>query len=572
MTYRYAVIDIETTGLSRYKHDINYIGIGLAEDIGAPLEKTIILNMHNAIDCQRLKKICDKLKKEKVKLIWQNGKFDTLFIEYKYGITLPIHYDVMLMGTAYDLAAPHSLDVMAENYLGIPSWDIPLREKIKPNNPVVEKYLEKDLSVPFELFSFFYFRLTEKQWMHNDLLLRRAYLMYRKAERKGIYFDREQHKIVRKDYKRKMDEKLAVLNAEYNINWNSPPQVADVFFNKEKLPVIKKSPKTGAPSADAKVLRRLVAQGFDLPTKLLEYKFYYGATTKFLNKWGDYASYDGRIHPSFNITNVVTGRTSCSDPNLQQVPRNPELRTLFTAAPGRVLIEADYSQIELRIAADYANDKTMLNIYRTGGDIHTQTAIDTSGRKEPTKEDRSKAKAVNFGFLYGMLARGFVDYAFDSYGVVFTLSEAERFRQLFFNKYAQLLGWHKETEIICESLGGVENRFGRFRALPDIYSRNKWERGDAVRRAINTPVQSTASDILLFAAVECDEILSKPMDLSVVGTIHDAILFDVPEDMVEDAKKEIKRIMSRPKALDIFDVTFKVPIEADVGVGAWGSK
>jgi DNA polymerase-1 len=294
--------------------------------------------------------------------------------------------------------------------------------------------------------------------------------------------------------------------------------------------------------------------------------------TKFLNKWPIFASHDGRIHPSFNITNVATGRTSCSDPNLQQVPRNKELRTLYTAAPGRVLIEADYSQIELRVAAHIAQDRTMLEIYKNDGDIHTNTAIKTSKRPNPTKEDRSKAKAVNFGFLYGMMEGGFVDYAFDSYGVVFTLEEAKEFRQDFFDEYSYLLGWHKEMEIICEALGGVKNLFGRFRRLDDIYSRNRWERGSAIRKAINTPVQSTASDLLLFSAIEIDHKLSKEMDLFIPATIHDAILVDCPEEYVEEATEEIQRIMAHPEALDIFGVEFSLPIKADVGVGAWGSK
>jgi DNA polymerase-1 len=570
--YRYAVLDIETTSLNRFEGKINYIGIGLSEDIGADIGKTYILNMFNDRDLDKFLRIVEQLRKKKVKLIWQNGKFDTLWLDLHYGVMLPIHYDVMLLGTAYDLAAPHALDDMALNYLGIPSWDIPLKEKIKPNSPKVEKYLEKDLSVPWELFGFFYNELSDKQWMHYNLLLKKAYLMYRKGEKKGIYFDTDKSLVVRKEYYKKQEEKLGELNKHYKINWNSPQQVSDVLFKKEGLPVIKRSEKTGAPSGDAKSLRRLVAQGYDLPTKLLEYKFYYGANTKFLNKWGNFAKHDHRIHPSFNITNVATGRTSCSDPNLQQVPRNKELRTLFTAAPGRVLIEADYSQIELRVAAHIAKDKTMIDIYKNDGDIHTKTAILTSGKAEPTKEDRSKAKAVNFGFLYGMLEGGFVDYAFDSYGVVFTLDEAREFRRLFFEGYSDLLPWHKEMEIICESMGGVENLFGRFRRLDDIYSRNRWERNSAIRKAINTPVQSTASDLLLFSAVEIDHKLSKEMDLYIPATIHDAILVDVPEEYADEACTEIQRIMAHPEALDIFGVEFSLPIKADIGIGAWGAK
>lgn len=570
--YRYAVIDIETTSLDRFEGKINYIGIGLAEDIGVEIGKTYLLNMYQDRDKDKFLRIVEQLRTKKVKLIWQNGKFDTLWIERHYGVMLPIHYDVMLLGTAYDLAAPHALDDMAMRYLGMEPWDIPLKEKIKPNNPKVEKYLEKDLEAPWELFCFFFNELTDKQWMHYKLLLKKAYLMYRRVEHKGIWFDREKNKEVKKLYKQEMDRKLRELKKLHDINWNSPGQVSEVLFKKEGLPVIKKSEKTGVPSGDAKSLRRLVAQGYDLPKKLLDYKFYYGAMSKFLNKWDKYASYDGRIHPSFNITNVATGRTSCSNPNLQQVPRNKELRTLYTAPPGRVLIEADYSQIELRVAAHIARDKTMIDIYRNDGDIHTNTAIKTSGKKEPSKEDRSKAKAVNFGFLYGMMAQGFVDYAFDSYGVVFTLPEAEQFRTDFFDEYSSLLGWHREMAFICEQMGGVENLFGRFRRLDDIYSPFRGEKNAAIRRAINTPVQSTASDLLLFSAIEIDHRLRKEMDLWIVGTVHDAILFDCPEEYSEDATREIQKIMAHPEALDIFGVEFSLPIKADVGIGAWGSK
>jgi DNA polymerase-1 len=427
-----------------------------------------------------------------------------------------------------------------------------------------------DVKSTWELFCFFYNELTQEQWKHLKYLLKKAYLMYRKGEKRGIYLDREKYEKVKAEYQKAEKDALKELKKAYPINWNSPKQVQTVLFEKEGLPVIART-KTGAPSSDAKCLRRLAAKGYELPEKLLKYKEFYGANTKFLNRWGEYAKYDGRIHPSFNLTNVVTGRTSCSDPNLQQVPRNKDLRTLYTAPPGMVLIEADYSQIELRVAADYANDPTMIEIYRTGGDIHMRTAKIVSRKEEPTKEDRSRAKAVNFGFLYGMMAPKFVDYAFDSYGVVISLAEAEAAREAFFNEYSRLLPWHKEMEIMCEMQGGVYNRFGRFRRLDDIYAYDNYIRSKAVRQAINTPVQSTASDLLLFSAIEIDHKLNKE-NVWVVGTIHDAVLVEAPEDAAEDVAKEIQKIMSHPEALDIFGVEFKVPLEADVGIGPWGSK
>lgn len=570
---KYATIDIETTGLSRYKDKITYIGIGKHEwgeldSEPQPLGGKIFKATNGF---EGFKEYCADLRKQGYKTIFQNGKFDTLFLELHLGVKLPIHNDVMVMGTAYDLTAEHSLKAMAKNYLGVEDWDIPTKDKTKMDDTKVIPYLKKDVKYTFELFVYFMRNMNPKQMEVYKKLLRPAYLMYRDVERKGIYIDTKELETVRKHYKAEEKRALEELKKAHDINWNSPQQVADILFNVEGLPIQKLSEKTGKPSADAKVLKKLAAKGYELPTKLLDYKFYYGANTKFLNQWGDYAAYDGRIHPNFNITNVVTGRTSCSDPNLQQVPRNKELRSLYHAPKGRVFIEADYSQLELRIAADYANEPTMLKIYQEGGDIHTETAKSLSGTDTPTKEQRNKAKAVNFGFLYGMSAKGFISYAFDSYGQVFTKAEAEKYRELFFAKYNRLLPWHEEMAIECELQGGVANRFGRFRHLPKIYSSESWERGEAIRRAINTPVQGTGSDLLLLSAIQIHRELGPKYDVTIVGTVHDSILAECPEEHKEVVEKEIRRIMCHPDALDDFGVTFKVPLDCDVGIGPWGT-
>jgi DNA polymerase-1 len=567
--YKYAVIDIETTGLDRFKNTITYVGIGLANDT---LKKIIVIDMSKANSMEKLNRVFNKISNQKLQTVFQNGKFDTLFLE-TYNMLIPIHHDVMLMGTAYDLTAKHSLKDMAKNYLQVENWDV--TKKVKTGySKETEQYLKKDIQYTWELFKYFSNIMTEGQLFVYKNLLRPAYLLYKRVERTGIYLDVPALEKVKKDYKAKQEQAHKVLINQYDINWNSPAQVSEVLFNREKLPTLKLSQKTGKPSADAKILKRLSAQGYEITKQLLEYKFYYGANTKFLNNWGEYAKYDGRIHPSFHITNVITGRTSCSDPNLQQVPRNPELRSLFTAPKDRLLIEADYSQIELRIAADYADEPTMIQIYKTGGDIHTETAASVMGKSvdQVKKDDRSKAKAVNFGFLYGMMAKKFAEYAYDNYGVQITRNEAERYRELFFNKYSRLLAWHEETAQLCEMLGGVENKFGRFISLPNIYSDDFWEKQAAIRKAINAPVQGTASDLLLLSAVEIDKKLRPEFDLKIVGTVHDSILMDCPEKYVEEVVALIKKIMSNPEALKKFGVKFKIPIEADVGIGAWGSK
>jgi DNA polymerase-1 len=560
---QYAVIDIETTGLNRYKDKITAVGI-LVQPEG-------VYKLLPSNEKERIIKLLERIKKERRIVITQNGNFDTLWLELVYGVKIPVHHDVMLMGTAYDLAEDHDLKSMAQEYLVVENWDVPLKVK-KTWSTDMEQYLRYDLQYTWELFLYFDKNLLLKQRKVYEQLLKPAYTLYKGVERRGIYLDREKLKNVASEYAKKEEAAKKILDDKYPINWNSPQQVQKVLFEEECLPIRKYSKKTGAPSADAKSLKRLAAAGIELPKQLLGYKFYYGARTKFLTRWIEDSEYDGRIHPHFKLTNVVTGRTSCSDPNLQQVPRNKELRTLYTAQPGRILMEADYSQIELRFAAHYSNDPTMIEIYQKGGDIHTETAKQILGKRDITKEERNCAKAVNFGFVYGMQAPGFVDYAQDSYGVVFTKEQASRYRELYFLKYSRLLDWHKEMANLCEALGGVENLFGQFRRLPDIYSTEFFKRSAAERRAINTPVQGSANGLLLGAAVEIDKKLRKGADLWIVGTIHDSILMDVPEDSAKQLSEEVKRIMAHPQILDDFNIRLKVPVEADVGIGPWGSK
>lgn len=570
--YKYAVIDIETTGLNRFKDEITFIGLELHKDIKQSQKRTFIFDYSIEQDRKKFIETCKKLKKYNIKTVFQNGKFDTLFIQTKMGIKIPISEDVMLMGTAYDLADRHGLKYMAQKYLHVEDWDIKSKEKLSGNSDIVVPYLKYDLKYTWKLFEYFSVRLNEEQEKLYRKLLLRAFRMYRDVEQKGIYIDLKKLNVVKEEYRKKENDTLEKLKSYYDINWNSSQQKQDVLFSKDKenLPVIKLTPK-GKPSSDASVMKYLANEGYELPKLILEYSAVNTLNKMFLNRWQDDASFDGRIHPHFNLTNVVSGRTSCTDPNLQQVPRNKDVRSLFTAQKGKVFFEADYSQLELRIAAHYSNDPTMLKIYNAGGDIHTMTASIMTGGKQPTKDERNKAKVVNFGFLYGMSANKFVDYAYNSYGQRFTKSEAEHYRDAFFMKYSRLLPWHKEQEELCEMLGGVFTLFGRFRKLPKIYSRNKYERLEAVRRAINTPIQSTGSDILLSAAIEVHKKLSK-YGLKIVGTVHDSILgefYAKDENWIVD---EIKKIMAHPKMLDGFGIKLKVDLEAEVGVGPWGTK
>lgn len=567
MSYGFATIDIETTGLNRYKDRITWIGVGLAKDIDSPISKLLIYDASNEDDLRKFRNVVKHIRKEKARTVFQNGKFDTLFMEHHLGLRIPIDEDVMLMGTAYDLVAEHGLKKMAQAYLGVPDWDIKKKDKLGGERKTIVPYLSCDVRYTWELYQYFYQNMSERSMKIYKELLRPAYRAYRDIERNGLYLDLDSLESVRKKYNKEEKRLLKELKSHYDINWNSSAQVAHAFFDLEGMPVIYKT-KKGAPSTAADVMKELAMKGYELPDLLMKYKDAATRNKMFLNRWED-DCYESRIHPNFNLTNVVSGRTSCNSPNLQQVPRTKDIRGLFSGAPGMILFEADYSQLELRIAAHYAKDKTMLNIYLHDGDIHTETAkLFTNGR-EPTKEERGKAKAVNFGFLYGMQAKKFVKYALDSYGQVFTLAEAKHIRDLYFAKYARLLPWHKEQEDLCEMQGGVSNMFGRFRRLPLIYSPNKWERASAARRAINTPVQGSGSDLLISAVTQINKELK---GIAWIGaTVHDSIIGECRVEDKDYVDETIRRIMKHPKVLDDFGVELRVPLDVDIGWGPWGT-
>lgn len=565
--YEYVTIDIETTGLNRYKDDITWIGVGLAKSLEDDQIKILTYDATKPKQLEKFRNIISHAKESKSKLVFQNGKFDTLFLEQKLKLKLPISEDTMLMGTAYDLVADHGLKAMAQNYLGVPDWDIKKKEKLSGDKDIVEPYLRCDVRYTWKLFQFLMANMTGKQMKIYRELLRPAYRAYRDIERNGLYLDLEALKAVKKKYNEDEKRLLAELKKHGDINWNSSAQVAKVLFKPGGCPVLNRTAK-GAPSTAADVLKELSMQGYVVPKLLLEYKDAATRNKMFLNRWED-DCYESRIHPNFNLTNVVSGRTSCNNPNLQQVPRTKDIRGLFSGAPGMILFEADYSQLELRIAAHYAKDKTMLSIYNNDGDIHTETAKLFTNGKDPTKEERGKAKAVNFGFLYGMQAKKFVKYALDSYGQTFTLKEAEHIRDLFFAKYSRLLPWHKEQEDLCEMQGGIYNMFGRFRRLPLIYSPNKWERASAARRAINTPVQGSGSDLLISAVTQINKELK---GIAWIGaTVHDSIIGECRVEDKDMVDATIRRIMKHPKVLDDFEVELLVPLDVDIGWGPWGT-
>lgn len=553
----FAVIDIETTGLDRYHDKISAFGIFIPEKNYYGIYRTK----------EEVEDFIKSMKENNIELtyIYQNGKFDTLFVEVQWGISFPIDEDVMLLSYVYDMGGRKSLKYLANKYFGVEDWDIATKEKGQFTEKMVQ-YLKLDLYWTWRLFVELSGRLTPAMERVYRYLALPAYNAYRIVERNGIQLNMPKLKQTIIDFTKKRDALEKELKAIKDINWNSSIQVSTVLIKELMLPVLKTTPK-GAPSVDASVLKKYSAMGYTVVDKLLEYKYYDKALGTFLLRW-ERDQVDGRLHPTFNIDTTRTGRTSCENPNLQQVPRDLALRTLFTARPGYQFIEADQSQVELRIAAEYAHEVHMIDIYKHDGDIHTETAKATTRKQEVSKDDRRRAKAVNFGFLYGMSAKKFVDYARESYGVEFTQEEANEYRDRFFARYPGLNPWYAQQKEECLQEGGVYTKFGRFRKLPEVYSDNFKDKSGAERKAINTPVQSTASDILLCGMVE---IVNTLPDVIVCGTVHDSILMEVPNEKAEELRLKVKSIMENPRLLEVFNIHLHVPLCVDAPLGDWGT-
>lgn len=307
-----------------------------------------------------------------------------------------------------------------------------------------------------------------------------------------------------------------------------------------------------------------------------------------------YAAYLGiiddedRIRTTFKLAGTVTGRLSSGKAdedkipgakdirgvNLQQVPRDPRVRGLFGAADPYVFIEADFSQIELRVVAFIARERVMMHLYQTGQDIHRATAANTLGVPidQVTKDDRKKAKAVNFGFVYGMGWRKFIATAFEKYELHFTEQEAQDIRKAFFRQFPGLLPWHARQRRLVNEHQRVVSPLGRVRHLPDILSGEPGVKAEAERQAINSPVQAFASDMTQISMILIHERFKQErIKGHILGSVHDALLFEVHKKHAARAMPIIKHTMENLPLRRMFGVTLDIPIVADLKIGShWG--
>jgi DNA polymerase-1 len=378
------------------------------------------------------------------------------------------------------------------------------------------------------------------------------------------------------------------------VNFNPSIFSRWLLFDYLGLPVLnrgkeKQDGSPGDPSMAEDVMLELQqSPGHPVVDLMLERVKWQKYCSAFLSAYEELIDDNDRVHTTFKLYGTVTGRLSSGKAeadkitarapvrgvNLQQVPRDPFIRGLFGAAPGYTFVEADFSQVELRVVAFLSRDRTMLHLYQTGQDIHRATAAWVLGVPESqvSSDDRKKAKAVNFGFVYGMGANKFVYTAFTKYGVRFTHDEAQAVRKAYFDQFRGLQPWHARQRRLVQENRRVQSPLGRVRHLPDIDSGDFGVRGEAERQAINSPVQSFASDMTMLSMILIQQKFEeKGIDGRFISTVHDALLFEIRDKHVPRALPIIKRTMENLPLERKFGVVLDVPIIADIKVGQyWG--
>jgi len=505
--------------------------------------------------------------------VGQNLKYDASVLA-NHGITLRgIRFDTMLESYVLDSTATrHDMDSLALKYLGqktIHFEDIAGKgaKQLSFNAIKIEDagpYAAEDADITLKLHELLWPRLqSEKRlaFVFTDIEVPLVPVLSR-IERQGALISRElldeQSAALGERLLQLQDEAYALAGQEFNLG--SPKQLGEILFDKLELPVIKKTPK-GAPSTAEDVLAEL-ALDYPLPKLLLEHRSLSKLKSTYTDKLPQMINPGtGRVHTSYHQAVTATGRLSSTDPNLQNIPIRTEegrrIRRAFIAPEGYRIVAADYSQIELRIMAHLSGDDGLLAAFNEGQDVHRATASEVFevGLEAVSAEQRRKAKAINFGLIYGMSAFGLAKQ------LHLGRNEAQQYIDRYFERYPGVADYMDRTRALAKEQGYVETLFGRRLYLPEINARNKMRVQAAERTAINAPMQGTAADIIKRAMLAVDDWLGGGgSDARMIMQVHDELVFEVAEAKVEPVSAEICRLMSEAAEL-------AVPLLVEAGVG-----
>lgn len=561
-------IDVETTSVNSMEAKLLGIGITAKEFEGVyiPFNKEIAPDV--------IVKHLSPIVKTK-KFIGHNIKYD-MHVLKRYGLALEhVLFDTMI--ASYVLNANesrHNLDKLVLEKLGhtmISYEEVAGGKKNTLENVDIAKVAEyccEDVDFTLRLKNHFTSELKERNLtkLFEEIEMPTLPILFA-MEHHGIFIDEGKLGLLSKEFRKKIDalqEKIFALSEE-EFNLNSTQQLSKILFEKLNIKHVGKKTKTGF-STSAEVLEALRNE-HPIIELLLEYRSLEKLRSTYVDALGEQVNKESRrIHCTFNQSGTATGRLSSTNPNLQNIPIRTEdgrrIRETFRPQKkGWKFVSADYSQVELRILAHMCQSPTLMNAFNNGEDIHKATAAQVFGVKESevTKDMRRQAKAVNFGLIYGQGAFGLAK----ELGI--GVKEATNFIDRYFKQYPQV----KDFLEICKEKAKVEGKattmFGRERLLPEIASKNHLVRSQAMRLAVNTPIQGTQADIMKLAMIKIDNhFLNSSLESYCILQIHDELIFECPEEEIPQLSKEIVELMETA-------VTLSVPLKVDISIGNnWG--
>ncbi|HCH3859967.1 TPA: DNA polymerase I [Vibrio parahaemolyticus] len=506
--------------------------------------------------------------------VGQNLKYDASVLA-RYGIEMKgIKYDTMLASYVYNsVGGKHDMDSLALRFLQhccISFEQIAGKGKNQLTFNQIEleqasPYAAEDADVTLRLHNRLFANIEQDEKLksvYEEIEMPLVPVLSR-IERTGVLIDDMKLSAQSVEIAARLEEleQKAYEIAEQEFNMNSPKQLQAILFEKMGLPVVKKTP-SGTPSTNEEVLQEL-ALDYPLPKLILEYRGLAKLKSTYTDKLPKMINPStGRVHTSYHQAVTATGRLSSTDPNLQNIPiRNEEgrrIRQAFVAPAGYKILAVDYSQIELRIMAHLSGDQALLDAFRDGKDIHAATAAEIMGVSidQVSSEQRRRAKAVNFGLIYGMSAFGLAKQLGIPRG------EAQAYMDKYFERYPGVMQYMEDTRSAAADKGYVETIFGRRLHLPEIKSRNGMRRKAAERAAINAPMQGTAADIIKKAMLLVDQWIQEEGNgrVKLLMQVHDELVFEVEESSLSEIESKVQKLMESAAEL-------KVPLVAEAGHG-----
>ena len=574
-------IDTETTSLDPHQADL--VGISLSTKVGhacyIPLAHKSKKNMNEKSIIKKIKPI---LEDKSIKKIGQNIKFDYIILFHR-GIDMTSMEDTMLMSYVLDAGKNrHNMDTLSQIHLDhktISYKDLVGTGKKQINFSEVDldlakNYASEDADITFRLYQIFIKNLKSEKLLNIYEIFEKPLIkILAHMEICGIKVDNNFLKILSKKFQGKIQklekEIFKISKKEFNIG--STKQLGEIMYNELKIANIKKT-KKGSFATSAQVLEDLSFKGHELPKLVLDWR----QVTKLKNTYSDSLQEhinknSKRVHTSFLLAATSTGRLASSDPNLQNIPiksdDGKDIRKSFIADNQSLLISADYNQIEMRILADLADVKELKKAFKNKEDIHSLTASQVFNVKvkDVNSDMRRKAKAINFGIIYGISQYGLAKQI----GV--SNVAAEEFLNAYFIKFPEIKNYMEYTIKFCRKSGFVNNIFGRRTYVTGINDKNFNIRNFQERAAINAPIQGSASEIMRLAMIRINKKFEsiKNLNCKILLQIHDELFFEVKKDEVLEYEKLIKKEMSSVKDSDLH--TFSIPLSIDINHGNnWG--